>query len=206
MSRKKYPVIILTVTGILAYTNASANPATVSFNGSVSGGTCTMTADSMSSTVIMNDITASSIAAAGSTTSMDANNGNIEGAEVPVPAINFVNCPLAATKIRIASLTTSGSGYGLKIKWTPASGTARGVWLGLAAKTTAGGYTLCSGNASQVGDCKSASNVYFPVAGGSATTGSDGIKIFAYKNADTPASGIVAGNYATTFTMAFNYE
>ncbi|MFX2612098.1 fimbrial protein, partial [Enterobacter mori] len=195
------------VAGAMMSANALANPATVNFNGAVVAPTCTLTADGLTRTVVMNDITTSSIAqSAGNGGGYNAVANSIRGAEVAVPKIDFEKCPASITKVTIGSMSSSGVSDGAQGSYfVPEGGTGYGVSLGLAAKNvaTGSGYILCGNDPAL--SCTNETNVYFPVTAGSASTGSDGMMVFAYKKANLGSTPAVAGSYSTTFTLTFDW-
>ncbi|MFX2612097.1 fimbrial protein, partial [Enterobacter mori] len=195
------------VAGAMMSANALANPATVNFNGTVVAPTCTLTADGLTRAVTLNDITAQSIvAAAAHASSSNPTAFNIKGADVSVPAINFEKCPASITKVHIGSVISSGvnEAIGTALYAVPEQGTGRGVTLALGALAYGTSQYVITGAPGDIGNDPDV--VFFPVSNGSATTGSDGLRVFAFKsNAVTSIADVTAGNYATTFTVTFDW-
>ncbi|MFX2610793.1 fimbrial protein, partial [Enterobacter mori] len=205
----KKALMLSVVAGAMMSANALANPATVNFNGAVVAPTCTLTADSISRTVAMNDITTVSINQTPPNSAQTANaHANVlPGAITPVPAINFEKCPASVTKVYVAQFTPSGrpdNDVGYTSRTIPESGTGKGISLGLAFVPNAGGNDTLCGSTVSTTRCEDPATVYFPVENGSASTGNRG-KVYAYNAYIIPESQTLAGSYSTTFTLAFDW-
>ncbi|MFX2611928.1 fimbrial protein [Enterobacter mori] len=194
----KKALMLSVVAGAMMSANALANPATVNFNGAVVAPTCTLTADGLTRTVTLNDVTPTSLMA----TSPDR---AVVGSEVEVPVINFEKCPSSITSVYLSQVDSSGTID--TVGYIPEGGTGKGVALGV---VTNGGYVAPDDLFNGLSQDAFAWEVD-PATGTASTAYSVGLNTGPLMLAATKAStvtsaaDIIPGAYNTTITLTFDW-
>jgi len=166
--------------------NALAADANLTFNGAVSTGTCTMNAADATKTLVIPDVSSSSLANAGNTafTSYSANS-----------TISFTGCPAEVSNVVLSSASGTGTTFGGDTsRQTPASGTATGVHLVISSGPRVVDYL-------RPGVARS-----FPVS----PSGTVKVPVYVGVTADITSSSAfaapTAGNYSSSYTLTFSYS
>lgn len=173
----------------LASANAMAVDANLTFTGNVTSGTCTMNASDASKTLTIPDISASGLVA----------QGTAWGNASATTNITFTSCPAAISALKVSSITSTGtqyaSGSASPYRYTPASGTATGIFtaIGLGTSKT---VQFSDGSALSWSVAPSSGTAVVPVTVG----------LTANSAVVSSATAPTAGNYNTSYTLTFSWS
>lgn len=170
----------------LASANAMAVDSSLTFNGAVTSGTCTMNSADATKTLTIPDISAASLA---------ANSGSF-GYQVANGTVNFTGCPGSVSSVKVVNITNSGTPVNGDAKnYFPASGTVTGVALTFSLGT-AGNALAIDGSTLNYSVNTSNGAASIPIYSG----------VRAAKAVQSSLAAPTAGTYNSAFTLTFAWS